>query len=68
MFSKNTKPKRHPWLTVGLFAMAAFGAYSAVTIIGECCKEKMSMLTRAMKRKKCTCASSETEDMEIEEC
>ncbi|MBQ9070490.1 MAG: hypothetical protein IJY23_03995 [Clostridia bacterium] len=52
MFMKNGKKKTHPFVAIGVGAMALYGAYSVVSCIKDTCCEKAQMLTKALKKKK----------------
>jgi hypothetical protein len=56
VFSRTQKKKKHPLFVVSVAACAVFGAWSAVTMAKEFCKEKAKMLTKVVKKhKKCVC-------------
>lgn len=68
MFARTTKKKKHPFLAIGIGAMAIFGVYSAVTTLCDTCREKMKALMKAMKKKKCHSSSEMTDEDGCEDC
>ena len=65
MIFTNEKKKKNPAFAIALGAFAAYGVYSMVSSVKECCTEKCKMITNMMKRKEKqkTCEDSGEADL-----
>ena len=51
MMFTNEKKKKNPAFAIALGAFAAYGVYSMVSSVKECCTEKCKALANMMRRK-----------------